>query len=240
MAGEAHQAPWLTQGDDKRKAVRQMFSDIAGSYDLVNSVVSARGHYRWRRAAVRHLDLQPGDTVLDVCCGTGDFLLPLRNAVGTEGTVDGLDFCRPMLAVAQQKLGDQARLLHGDACSLPVASGQYDAVTVGWGLRNVPDLDLALREIARVLKPGGKFVTLDMTQADGAFGRISASVFQSIVPLIGRLFGKAEAYKYLPKSTLTFVTAAELEERLKKAGFSNVGSRRFAFGNVGMHWGTKA
>lgn len=236
MAGEK---PWLAEGAEKREFVRGMFADVAPSYDLVNSLMCFRLHHRWRKRAVAGLGLRPGESVLDVCCGTGDFLVPLRKAVGPAGRVAGVDFCEPMLVLARSK-DAQAVLGLGDACELPVASGSIDAVTVGWGLRNVPDVDAALREAVRVLKPGGRFVTLDMARPRSRFvGGFSEAVFHRVVPFIGRLFGKTQAYTYLPKSTLQFLGREEMKSAMDRAGFTQVRWKDAFFGNVCMHWGVK-
>jgi demethylmenaquinone methyltransferase/2-methoxy-6-polyprenyl-1,4-benzoquinol methylase len=227
----------MAEGEEKREVVRELFADVAPSYDLVNGLLSLSLHHRWRRAAVEGLGLREEDWALDVCCGTGDFLVPLAKVVG--GRVVGVDFCAPMLARAREKVPCAALQL-GDACRLPIAGGRFDAVTVGWGLRNVPDVGAALREANRVLKPGGRFVTLDMARPrNGVVGRVSEWAFHTVVPLVGRVFGKSRAYTYLPKSTLQFLSRDELKRAMEQAGFSDVRTRDFAFGNVCMHWGTK-
>ena len=232
----AVEKPCQAEGEQKRVAVRNLFADIAPSYDLLNTLMSFGLHHLWRRDAVRKLDLHPGDSVLDICCGTGDFLLPLRNAVGDKGHVEGLDFCSPMLAIAEKKVKGRARLTLGDATHLPHASGLFDAATVGWGLRNVPDLGAALREANRVLKPGGKFICLDMTQSDKGIGR---KAFEAIVPILGKLFGKTDAYAYLPKSTEKFTDKIGLAQAMRDAGFEKVDYKSLFFGNIAMHWGVK-
>jgi demethylmenaquinone methyltransferase/2-methoxy-6-polyprenyl-1,4-benzoquinol methylase len=238
MAG-VDRAPWAREGEEKRAFVRGMFADVAPSYDLVNSLMCFRQHHRWRAAAVRALGLRRGDRALDVCCGTGDFLAPLRRAVGPEGSLLGVDFCAPMLERARDKRTG-AGLLLGDAGRLPVLASQFDGVTVGWGLRNVPDIGLALREACRALKPGGRFATLDMARPRSALvGRLSEAVFHRVVPLIGRVFGKTEAYTYLPKSTLRFLSRQEMAAAMEAAGFGEVRWRDFFFGNVCLHWGVK-
>lgn len=232
--------PWKTTGADKRESVRAMFADVAPSYDLMNSLMCFRLHNAWRRRAVAALDLERGDFALDVCCGTGDFSALLRQAVGPEGTVVGLDFCPPMLAVALEKQVD-ADFVVGDACALPFKDGSFDAVTVGWGLRNVPDVTAAVSEIHRVLKKGGRFVTLDMARPrSGLVGAVSERVFHSVVPVLGRLFGKTDAYTYLPKSTLQFLSRQEMGALMSNTGFSSVIHKDFFFGNVCMHWGVKS
>lgn len=239
MASTAGDTLWTKDGEDKRKSVLRMFADIAPTYDLINSVMSFRLHYRWRSIAVRTLALRPGDSALDVCSGTGCFLAPLGKAVGTQGKLVGIDFCAPMLEIAAKRYRDHAALAVGDACQLPVPSNQFDGVSVGWGLRNVASLEKALGEIVRVLKPGGKFVCLDMSRPKGALGWLSERVFHTVVPLIGAVFGKAKAYKYLPKSTERFVTPDALSEHMLAAGMSDVSYRTMFFGNVCMHTGTK-
>lgn len=177
--------------------------------------------------------------MLDLCCGTGDFLSPLRQAVGPQGTLLGLDLSEQMLGVAEKKLGEP--LAQADACSLPVRNGTFDAVTVGWGIRNVPDQDQAHREIARVLRSGGRFVSVDMARPGSALMRAASEfLFHRAVPLLGAVFGKREAYTYLPKSTERFMDREQLAESMRRAGFVEVGWRDFMFGNICMHWGTKS
>ncbi|MBX3118354.1 MAG: bifunctional demethylmenaquinone methyltransferase/2-methoxy-6-polyprenyl-1,4-benzoquinol methylase UbiE [Fimbriimonadaceae bacterium] len=233
-------APWQTEGTEKRTAVQGMFAEIAPTYDLLNSMMSFRRHGKWRAAAVKVLELNPGDKALDVCCGTGDFFFPLTKAVGPTGVVAGVDFCQPMLLVAQKKLHHPSLSL-GDAGQLPVASAVFDAVTVGWGLRNVPDIRLALKEIYRVLKPGGRFVTLDMAKPKNVVVRkVSLWTTNTILPRLGSIFGKTKAYTYLPKSTAKFVERDEMRALMEEAGFLDVQHKDFMFGNICMHWGVKA
>ncbi len=216
-----------------------MFAEIAPTYDLLNSMMSFSRHGKWRAAAVRALNLKTGDQALDVCCGTGDFFIPLTKAVGPSGLVAGVDFCQPMLQVAQKKL-DHPSLSLGDAGQLPIAAGLFDAVTVGWGLRNVPDIRQALKEIHRVLKPGGRFVTLDMAKPKNGLVRgVSLWTTNALLPRLGSIFGKTKAYTYLPKSTVKFVEREEMTKLMEEAGFENVQHRDFMFGNICMHWGVK-
>lgn len=240
MAAPRTETPWQAEGDDKRSAVQRMFGEIAPTYDLLNSVMSLRLHHRWRRFAVQQLRLKPGARVLDVACGTGDFMVPLRAAVGPQGAVVGIDFCLPMLEVATQKQTPGAVAL-GDACRLPVASDTLDGASVGWGIRNVPDIDAAHRELARVLKSGARFVSLDMARPRFAPIRWASDLlFRKGVPLMGRAFGKTEAYTYLPESTQRFLGREELSESMRAAGFTDVGFKDLFFGNLCVHWGTKA
>jgi demethylmenaquinone methyltransferase/2-methoxy-6-polyprenyl-1,4-benzoquinol methylase len=185
------------------------------------------------------LELKPGDRAGDVCSGTGDFLQSLRKAVGPEGLLIGLDFCEPMLRVASQKDPGAGRAL-ADACRLPVQSGVFDAVTVGWGIRNVPDIDAAHREICRTLKPGGRFVSIDMAVPRNPIVRPAARfITLTVLPRLGSLFSKKEAYTYLPKSTQTFMTREELQSSMERAGFVQVSFQDLFFGNICMHFGVK-
>lgn len=231
--------PWQTQGDQKREAVRDMFADIAPTYDLANSIMSARGHYRWREEACNLINLQPGESVLDLCCGTGDFLQAARKHVGPEGHLVGLDYCGPMLDVAAKKLDPQTQLTLGDATFLPFANDQFHASTVGWGLRNVPDLKATLAEVFRVLKPGGRFISVDMSQPTGPIAPISRWAYHVSVPLLGKILRQPEAYAYLPKSTEKFVSREELKAEFEAAGFKNVQYKSRFFGNIAIHWGIK-
>lgn len=238
MSG-TRQNPWNTEGHAKRQAVQGMFNDIAQTYDLCNSVMSLRMHHRWRRIAVQMLNLQAGDTVVDVCSGTGDFFRPLRQTVGAEGLILGLDFSEQMLKGAAGK-DHAARQSLADACHLPVQSNSVDGVSVGWGIRNVPDIDAAHREAFRVLKSSKRFVSIDMAQPRGRFLR-SGSRFMThrMLPALGSLFGKREAYTYLPKSTEKFLDRTALEASMSAAGFVDIGHRDLFMGNICIHWGTK-
>lgn len=233
------QAIWQAEGVQKRAAVQGMFAEIAPTYDLLNSLMSLRLHHRWRAFAVRQLRLHSGNSVLDVCCGTGDFMLPLRKAVGPAGRVFGIDFCLPMLKVAHEKRVP-GEIGLGDACQLPVLANTLDGVSVGWGIRNVPDIDQAHRELFRILKPGGRFVSLDMAVPRNRVVR-GASRFVSDVflPRLGAIFGKSKAYTYLPKSTQSFMNREQLKQSMEEAGFTEVGYKDLFFGNVCVHWGTK-
>ncbi|MBI5707103.1 MAG: class I SAM-dependent methyltransferase [Armatimonadetes bacterium] len=262
---QADKAPWRAQGEEKRETVRQMFAEIAPSYDRVNSIMSFSRHRAWREQAVALLNLKMGDRALDICCGTGDFLVPLRKAVAFESTpspgslrspaspsrgeagvlvepsglVVGADYCAPMLQRAAEKLNTK-RLSLADACALPFASETFDAVTVGWGLRNLADMGKGLREVVRVLKPGGRFVSVDMAIPDNPLIRgVSKLVSQFGLPTLGRLFGSKDAYTYLPKSAETFATRQQLKESFEAAGLIDVRWKNRLFGNICIVWGRK-
>ncbi len=238
MAAQVEERISETEGERKRRAVQGLFAEIAPRYDLINSVMSLSLHKRWRAFAVAQLGLRPGDRALDVCCGTGDFLLPLKSAVGTSGFVVGMDFCEPMLLQAQRKTS--CPLSVADTCRLPLAAKSFNAVTVGWGIRNVPDIDQAHHEIVRVLSPGGRFASIDMAQPCNPFLRaVSKFVFHAVVPRLGALFGSHAAYAYLPKSTERFWAREELSASMTRAGLIDVRHVDLFFGNICAHFGRK-
>jgi demethylmenaquinone methyltransferase/2-methoxy-6-polyprenyl-1,4-benzoquinol methylase len=233
------QTPWTAQGVEKRKQVQAMFAEIAPVYDRLNGFMSLSMHHRWRQAAVDQLALRKGDSVLDVCCGTGDFFAPLRKAIGAEGSIVGVDFCLPMLELARPK-DERAVIAIGDACQLPVQSGSVRGVTVGWGIRNVPDIDRAHQEIYRVLETGGRFVSVDCAvPRNGLIRWVSQLMGSKVLPFLGSVFGNKKAYTYLPESTKRFKSREELADSMSAAGFVDVGYRDFMFGNICMHWGRK-
>jgi len=228
---------WQAVGAEKRQAVQALFGSIAGRYDLLNSAMSLRLHHRWRSEAVRLLQLGPGDTVADICCGTGDFGWPVRRAVGGSGRIVGIDFSLPMLEVGKIKAVPMS-LGVGDACALPFSTGAFDAVTVGWGLRNVADLERALAEIRRVLKPGGRFVSLDMAKPRNPVVRAgSRLVFSLLAPALGTIFKRRDAYKYLPQSTENFAARDEQIAIMRSVGFAETTYKDMFLGNICVHWG---
>ncbi|MHB8636796.1 MAG: ubiquinone/menaquinone biosynthesis methyltransferase [Fimbriimonadaceae bacterium] len=230
---------WLADGREKRERVQTLFADLAPVYDRANRMISFAGDRRWRRAAVRALALRQGDTVADLCCGTGDFMLPIRAAVGDTGLVVGLDFCLPMLEHAKAK-AVPGELAASDACALPLARECVDAVTIGWGLRNVADLHVALQEAFRILKPGGRIANLDMAQPKSApIAAVSRVAFAPLLKTAGARVGKAEAYAYLAESTIRFASRDTLAAAMVAVGFAGVRYRDFALGHVCLHVATK-
>jgi demethylmenaquinone methyltransferase / 2-methoxy-6-polyprenyl-1,4-benzoquinol methylase len=238
MATQGEARIWTEEGSRKREAVRRMFGEIAPSYDRLNGLMTLSLHRRWRKIAVDLLALRNGETALDLCCGTGDFIPLIQRAVGPTGSVFGADFSVPMLDLAQRK--GLPRLALGDACEIPVRDAVVDAVTVGWGIRNVPDQDRAHAEVVRVLRPGGRFVSVDMARPRNPFIRfVSELVFNTFVPVMGAIFGKTQAYAYLPKSTQRFKTREQLEDSMRSAGLVDVFHRDLLLGNVCVHFGRK-
>lgn len=230
---------WETQGEEKRIAVQGLFSRIAKHYDFVNHVLSLNRDRKWRLFAVTKLDLKPGDSGLDVCCGTGDFLPPLRRAVGSQGRLVGIDFCSAMLQHASAK-DESSLLVLGDACQLPFASHSFDGVSVGWGIRNVPDIQQVHAEIFRVLRPGGKFVSLDCAEPRNAVIRKVTGVGRTLLTkALGASFKSVQEYDYLNESSKRFKTRDELVEIMRQTGFTDVNFQDLMFGNICIHWGTK-
>lgn len=230
---------WEARGAAKRQAVQGMFAEIAGSYDRVNSLMSLFLHHRWRSAAVKMLQLRDGDSALDLCCGTGDFFAPLRSAVGPTGQVFGVDFCEPMLRQAQQKFRPTPLSL-GDAGQLPLRPETVNGVTVGWGIRNLPDIDQGHREIFRVLRPGGRFASIDMAFPRNPIIRwFSVKVCGVALPRLGALIGHSRAYTYLPKSVATFPSRELLAASMERAGFVDILTKDLFFGNICIHFGRK-
>ena len=224
--------------------VRTMFDRIAGVYDLMNTAMTAGMHHRWRQRAADRAELQPGDAALDACCGTGDLAIELAARVGPEGTVVGCDFSEPMLELARRKAGDrelsQVRFEWADALELPYPNGAFDAVTVGFGARNLADLDGGLRELARVLRPGGRLVILEITQPRRPpLSTFYSLWFDRIVPVLGTIAGDRGAYSYLPESVKRFPSPLGLAELMESAGLERIRYLLLAGGIIAIHSGAR-
>jgi demethylmenaquinone methyltransferase/2-methoxy-6-polyprenyl-1,4-benzoquinol methylase len=219
--------------------VRAMFDRIAGFYDVMNSVMTAGLHHRWRARAADLAAVGPGDSALDVACGTGDLAIELARRVGPGGAVIGSDFSEEMLQRARAKAPAIA-WEWGNALELPYATGRFDAATVGFGARNFSDLDRGLAEMARVVKPGGRVVVLEITTPRRPPLSTFYSVwFDRIVPLIGRLTGEDEAYTYLPSSVKRFPAPEGLAAAMERAGLRGIRWILTAGGIIALHVGTK-
>jgi demethylmenaquinone methyltransferase / 2-methoxy-6-polyprenyl-1,4-benzoquinol methylase len=222
------------------EAVRTMFDRIAPVYDAMNRVMTAGLDQRWRRLAAVSV-VRPGDRVLDAACGTGD--LAIADAKAGAVKVTGLDFSAEMLARARKKTARQTSVLEwlqGDMLALPFADATFDAATVGFGVRNVDDLPLALRELRRVLRPGGRLAILEITQPRGALRPFYSLWFDRVVPLLGKVLPGGAAYTYLPASVKRFPTAEKLADLLRECGFGDVRFRLLAGSIVALHTGTAA
>jgi demethylmenaquinone methyltransferase / 2-methoxy-6-polyprenyl-1,4-benzoquinol methylase len=213
--------------------VRSMFDRIAPVYDLMNRVMTAGLDLRWRRIAAQSV-VSPGDRVLDACCGTGDLAVAASRA---GATVTGIDFSPRMLERARRKL-PSATWVEGDLLELPFDAGSFDDATVGFGVRNVADLEGCLAELRRVLAPDGQVAILEITQPRGLLAPFYRVWFDRIVPLLGRLLKGGTAYTYLPASVRRFPGPDELAELMRAAGFRDVTYRTFAGGIVALHTGT--
>jgi demethylmenaquinone methyltransferase/2-methoxy-6-polyprenyl-1,4-benzoquinol methylase len=229
---------------DKSEYVRDMFASIAHRYDLLNSILSFNRHYSWRRKAVKLARLHPGNAALDVCTGTGDFAIDLFHAVGPTGRVVGSDFCAPMLRLGKQKTdavsNGRVAMVVADAQALPYRSGEFDCVTVGFGIRNVADTQRAFSEMARVAKPGGRVVCLEFNTPKNPFIRRIVQFYElRVLPRIGSLLSKSEAYTYLPKSIQAFHSREELARMMTAAGLSDIRIYDLNLGSVCIHIGTK-
>jgi demethylmenaquinone methyltransferase/2-methoxy-6-polyprenyl-1,4-benzoquinol methylase len=222
------------------EAVRTMFDRIAPVYDVMNRVMTMGLDVRWRRITAAAV-VRPGDRVLDAACGTGDLAVADRRAGAAR--VTGLDFSEGMLARARRKTGTSQAALEwvpGDLLALPFADGTFDAATVGFGVRNVADLPLALRELRRVLRPGGRLGILEITQPHGLLRVFYRLWFDRIVPLLGRFLPGGEAYTYLPASVKRFPDAETLAGLLREAGFEDVRVRLLGGSIVALHTGAAA
>jgi len=224
--------------------VNRMFDRVAARYDLLNSVMTAGLHHRWRQGAADRAGLGPGDAALDVCCGTGDMTLELAGRVSPGGYVVGCDFSEPMLDLAREKATARAaagvRFEWADALSLPYDDERFDAATVGFGVRNLSDLDRGLGEMARVLRPGGRLVILEITQPTRPpLSTFYSLWFDRVVPLLGRLTSDPEAYSYLPESVRSFPSPRRLAAKMDAAGLQRVRWTILAGGIIAIHSGVK-
>ncbi|HYP13354.1 MAG TPA: bifunctional demethylmenaquinone methyltransferase/2-methoxy-6-polyprenyl-1,4-benzoquinol methylase UbiE [Bryobacteraceae bacterium] len=235
-------SPKGTAGEREASAyVRQMFAEVAPKYDLLNHLLSFHIDKLWRARTVKRLEsilLRPDSVVLDVCCGTGDLALALRRS--SQGAVLGSDFCHPMLQAARSKSPGSSTWFESDALALPVRDRSLDAVTVAFGFRNLANSENGLRELRRVLRPGGIAAILEFsTPPNPAFAAFYNFYSRRILPVIGgAISGSRDAYTYLPESVRKFPDAPTLAVWMQNAGFKSVAFERMTFGIVALHLAT--
>jgi len=229
---------------DKHQRVYAMFDSISGSYDLLNHVLSLNLDRLWRRKAVEMAQVGPGESVLDICCGTGDLALAFVRNHHDLGEVIGLDFVESMLEIAIQKSKQQAndrcncvvpKWLCGDAQKLDFNDNRFDCVSCAFGIRNLQDVSAGLFECFRVLKPGGRLVILEFAQPNHpVLSWLYACYFRLVLPLAGSIISNDRngAYRYLPESVRSFRTAEKLENMVQDAGFSAIHAERLSCGAV--------
>ena len=218
-----------------------MFDRIAGVYDLMNSAMTAGLHHQWRERAVDRAEVGPGSDALDLCCGTGDLALELRRRIGPDGRVVGSDFSEPMLELARGKSGEESLPVEfgwAHALDLPYGDDSFDAVTIGFGARNLADLDKGLAEMARVLRPGGRAVILEITRPQREpLASFYAVWFDKVVPALGNVAGDSDAYSYLPESVRSFPEPRALAAKMDAAGFTGIRWLLLAGGIIAIHSG---
>lgn len=230
---------------EKANFVRAMFTRIAPYYDLLNTLLSAGLHHRWRRCAADLAELQPGQRALDVATGTGDFAIELRRRLGTSGRVVASDFSWGMLQVARAKLQRKGlaasiQLVAADALCLPFANHTFHVATIAFAGRNVVDLHRLFSEMNRVVRPGGKVVFLELGRPQlPLVSQLFSLYFRKITPLVGRLISRDRvAYSYLPESVYSFPNPEELAEIMQRAGLEQVRFRLLALGIATVHVGS--
>jgi demethylmenaquinone methyltransferase/2-methoxy-6-polyprenyl-1,4-benzoquinol methylase len=243
VTGSASTAPDATPGTLEEAQVRAMFDRIAGLYDRMNTVMTAGLHHQWRRRAADMAGLAPGGRALDVATGTGDLALQLAERVSPGGEVVATDFSERMLELARAKADAQspgARVViqAANALELPFGDGEFDAATVGFGARNFSDLERGLSEMARVVRPGGRVVVLEITTPQKPPLSLFFELwFDRIVPALGRLAGDAQAYSYLPNSVRRFPGPRELAEAMSRCGLERIRYVLTAGGIIAIHGG---
>lgn len=229
----------------KEERVHQVFESISTQYDRMNSVISLKRHVAWRKDVMNMMQVKEGAASLDVCCGTADWTMALGAAAGPKGRTEGIDFSQNMLDVGQKKLIEHdlqyIQLQHGNAMSLPFENDQFDYVTIGFGLRNVPDYLHVLKEMTRVVKPGGMVVCLETSNPTlPVYKQVYQLYFRYIMPLAGRIFARShKEYSWLQESTRSFPSKTELAQLFREAGLKEVKIKSYSGGVAAVHSGIK-
>lgn len=230
---------------EKEAYVRGLFSSVAGKYDLMNSILSLSRHKAWRRSAARRSGLRPGGRGLDACCGTGDFALELARLAGAQGQIVGVDFSPDMIDLARAKASARGVAIEyavANVCELPFPDAYFDCVVIGFGVRNLADVDEGLAEMVRVLKPGGKLICLETSQVKCLPVRwLWQACFRVFSSCAAMLMGaERSAYEYLPRTARAFLSRQELADRFVKSGLADIEIHDLMFGAVCVHAGSKA
>ena len=228
---------------DKARRVRGVFDSVAGKYDLMNDLMSGGLHRAWKAYTVMVANLREGQRVLDIAGGTGDLALAFSKKVGTTGQVVHTDINEAMLRTGRDRLLDAGVILPTVVCDaekLPFPDGHFDVVSVAFGLRNMTHKDAALREMARVLKPGGKLLVLEFSQVAGPLRKAYDMYSFNVLPKLGSLVaGDAESYRYLAESIRMHPNQQELKALMKSNGFGHVDFHNMTAGVVALHVGLK-
>lgn len=229
----------------KEERVHHVFEKISDHYDSMNSIISFKRHIAWRKDVMQRMQVRKNSRALDVCTGTGDWAISLAKEVGIDGQVTGIDFSKNMLKIAKDKQNDlhlsQLQFIHGNAMELPFPDNTFDYVTIGFGLRNVPDYKKVISEMYRVVKKGGKVVCLETSQPTLiGFRQIYFFYFKYIMPLFGKLFAKSyQEYAWLHESTKSFPNQQQLKKMFLEIGFSRVDIKSYTGGVAAMHMAFK-
>jgi demethylmenaquinone methyltransferase/2-methoxy-6-polyprenyl-1,4-benzoquinol methylase len=229
----------------KEQRVHGVFEKIYKNYDQMNSVISFQRHKAWRKDTMKRMNVQKGTKALDVCCGTADWTLAMAEAVGETGEAVGLDFSQNMLKIGEEKVKNSPfsniTLLHGNAMELPFEDNSFDYVTIGFGLRNVPDYLQVLKEMQRVVKPGGKVVCLETSQPTMiGYRQMYLLYFKYIMPALGKMVAKSyDEYSLLQESARDFPGQKQLADMFREAGLTDVEVKSYTGGVAAMHLGYK-
>ncbi|MEB4867636.1 demethylmenaquinone methyltransferase [Priestia megaterium] len=229
----------------KEQRVHGVFEKIYKNYDQMNSVISFQRHKAWRKDTMKRMNVQKGKKALDVCCGTADWTLAMAEAVGETGEAVGLDFSQNMLKIGEEKVKNSPfsniTLLHGNAMELPFEDNSFDYVTIGFGLRNVPDYLQVLKEMQRVVKPGGKVVCLETSQPTMiGYRQMYLLYFKYIMPALGKMVAKSyDEYSWLQESARDFPGQKQLADMFREAGLTDVEVKSYTGGVAAMHLGYK-
>ncbi|GAX03338.1 ubiquinone/menaquinone biosynthesis methyltransferase [Secundilactobacillus pentosiphilus] len=221
--------------------VQSLFKRVAANYDQMNNLISLGTHKHWRKVAMARLAIKTGSFILDLCCGTGDWTIALAKAVGPSGQVVGLDFSREMLSVAKKKvasagLNDRVTLVQGDAMALPYANNHFDVITIGFGLRNVPDANQVLREMYRVVRPGGQVASLETSQPTQPVVKLGWKIYFKLIPMMTKLaVHNYQDYVYLEQTAANFVNAKQLAAMYARTGFNRINYQTFDMGAAAFH-----